>query len=332
MNKKCIGCGALLQTEDIKKEGYINEKVINKALYCERCFKIMHYGETSIIEKKVDIISFLKTIDKKIPVIYLIDLTCLSTSLIEPLKQIKNKVYLVLTKRDLLPKSIKDKKIIKYIKENFIDIENIFIISGEKLWNVDELYKTLIKDGTKTCYVLGHTNSGKSTLINALLKSVGKNATITTSPIPNTTTELINIKLDKNLTIIDTPGFINENSIINYIDINEYKNILAKKEIKPKIYNLKPGFMLIISKLIRIENNSKENASLIFYLKNELEYKKMKIKTSEELKILDKKQMTIENNEDIIIEGLGFIKVPNYADVTIYIENKNIITKRNKMI
>lgn len=46
---------------------------------------------------------------------------------------------------------------------------------------------------------------------------------ITTSSLPNTTLEDINIKL-KDITLIDTPGFVSENNICNYIEI---KSILV---------------------------------------------------------------------------------------------------------
>lgn len=332
MIKKCIGCGSTLQTENINKEGYIKETVYSNADYCERCFKIMHYGECSVIEKKIDIMNFLETIDKNIPVIYLLDLTCISNTTVEPLKKIKNKIYLVLTKRDLLPKSVKDKKLIKYIKENYINLDNIFITSSEKMLNIEILYNKLIKDNVSSCYILGYTNSGKSSLLNSFLKLKGKKGTITTSPVPNTTTELINIKLDDKLTLIDTPGFINENSITNFISIKEYKTLLQKKEIKPKIYHIRPNFMIIVDNIIRIENTSDKIISLIFYLKNELNYKKIKITTSDELKIYEKSNMIINDNEDIVIEGLGFIKVPNYSCITIYVIDKRVISKRSKMI
>ena len=40
MNKKCVGCGSLLQSKYPDKDGYINEELINDAKYCKRCFKI----------------------------------------------------------------------------------------------------------------------------------------------------------------------------------------------------------------------------------------------------------------------------------------------------
>ena len=48
MNKKCIGCGSVLQTEKPKEKGYIIKDKIKDSNYCERCFKIIHYGEEKV--------------------------------------------------------------------------------------------------------------------------------------------------------------------------------------------------------------------------------------------------------------------------------------------
>ena len=41
---------------------------------------------------------------------------------------------------------------------------------------------------------------------------------------------------------------------------------------------------------------------------------------------------TVCNNEDIVINGLGFIKVVNTAKIDIYVVNKNILSKRERLI
>lgn len=333
MIKKCIGCGSILQTEDKNKEGYIDKKVIEKANYCERCFKITHYGKSSVVEKQVNITNIINNInDKNSSVIYLVDLTCLSSTTLSPLKKIKGSIYLILTKRDLLPKSVKDRKLINYIKEYFINIENIFIVSSKKTYGIESLYNKLIKDKVKEAYVLGFTNAGKSSLINSLLKIAGNTPYITTSIMPNTTIDLINIKLNNDLTLIDTPGFISDYSIFNYIDYSLYKNLVPKKEIKPKIHTLRPGFMIIISDILRIENTSLNNASLIFYMKNEIKIEKMRIERKEKLKDLKKVNIKVDENEDIVIEGLMFIKITKPAILNIYTKDEKIISTRPKMI
>ena len=48
MIKKCLGCGAIMQMQDKNKIGYINEEKYMDAKYCERCFKLINYGEYKI--------------------------------------------------------------------------------------------------------------------------------------------------------------------------------------------------------------------------------------------------------------------------------------------
>ena len=52
---KCIGCGAGLQSQDKKKEGYVpssaltnHENISN--LYCQRCFRLRHYNYLMEVE------------------------------------------------------------------------------------------------------------------------------------------------------------------------------------------------------------------------------------------------------------------------------------------
>jgi len=333
MIRKCVGCGLELQSDDKNLAGYVTLKRLEDADYCERCFKVIHYGEAKVIDTKLDIDDFInKVSNNRCPVIYLLDVITLSHETLNIIKKIKNDLYLVITKRDLLPKSVKDKKIINYVSKDIDNLKYVVFVSSTKKWNIDLLYNKLVKDGVKKCYVLGHTNSGKSSLINSLLEYKGKNALITTSPVPNTTLEVMNIKLDENLTIIDTPGFVNNHAIVNFMDINKYKNVIPRKEIKPKIYRLKPGFMIIIEDIIRIENNSLDNVQMIFYLKNELVYRKMKIVTSNDLKILFRKDYSVSESEDLVIEGLGFIKFPRGGNITIYHLDEKVISKREKLV
>ena len=58
MNKKCIGCGILLQDTDKLMDGYVSN---NDHRLCERCFKIKNYGQNKIIETGND--DYLKILD-----------------------------------------------------------------------------------------------------------------------------------------------------------------------------------------------------------------------------------------------------------------------------
>lgn len=332
MNKKCIGCGALLQYTYPSMEGYVKKEVYEKSKYCERCFKIKHYGKLDVIEIKKDFLSMIKNIrNSQCGIIYLIDLLNLSNINKEYISHLEEDDIILLTKKDILPKSVKDKKIIKYFKENFKTKSNVAVISSVKKYNIDLLFKQLDKN-PKTYYVVGQTNSGKSTFINALVSSIGRSGNITTSVLPNTTTEYIKIQINNKLSIIDTPGFIEKNSIYNYITIDKIKEIIPKKEIKPKILQTKSGFTVIVSDLLRIDNVGKDKISLIFYMNNNMKFQKVKISTKDDLKSLPKKNIIVDGKTDVVINGLGFIKIPSKANIVIYTLDEDIISLRNKMI
>lgn len=331
MNKVCIGCGSKLQTLDKNKEGYINPKVYEKATLCERCFKIKYYGEAYVTDNPKDKTSLIKMInDSKKSVVYLVDTLTISKETLSVIDSLSNKVYLVLTKRDLLPKSVKNSKLKEYIS-NLTLIKDVFVISALKNNGVTELYNELINNNEKSVYVIGYTSSGKSTFINKLLMLNGKSGNITTSSLPNTTLECINIKLNDKLTLIDTPGFVSENSSYNFIDVDIYKKLLPKSVIKPKVYTIKKDFMIILGDILRIENNSNEDVNLVFYFKNEIKLNKMRSIRNELLKDKDKLDVKV-SDKDIILEGLGYIKVVGYANLTMYTLNKKMISVRNKMI
>lgn len=331
MNKVCIGCGSKLQTLDKNKEGYINPKVYEKATLCERCFKIKYYGEAYVTDNLKDKTSLIKMInDSKKSVVYLVDTLTISKESLSVIDSLSNKVYLVLTKRDLLPKSVKNSKLKEYIS-NLTLIKDVFVISALKNNGVTELYNELIKNNEKSVYVIGYTSSGKSTFINKLLTLNGKSGNITTSSLPNTTLECINIKLNDKLTLIDTPGFVSENSSYNFIDVDIYKKLLPKSVIKPKVYTIKKDFMIILGDILRIENNSDKDVNLVFYFKNEIKLNKMRSIRNELLKDKDKLDVKV-SDKDIILEGLGYIKVVGYANLTMYTLNKKMISVRNKMI
>ncbi len=332
MNRKCIGCGAVLQSIFKDKEGYISEIVEGKSL-CERCFKIKNYGECSIIQKERDFKQIINDVNKSgACVVYLVDILNITKESLEFLKYFKNNKFILLTKRDLLPKSVNDKKIIKYFKENFYDDAEVMCVSSFKKLNIDKFLKNVEKHKVHSLYIVGLVNSGKSSFINALMASIGNKSVITTSIIPNTTIDYIEIKLNNNLVVIDTPGFILKNSIYNYLNLKDIVKISPKKEIKVKTFQIKPGFSILVNNILRIDYEKGKSNSFSFYMSNNLSFQKIKINTNERLKVLPKKNINIKGKEDIVISGLGFIKIVGEANVVVYTLDENLISVRKNMI
>lgn len=332
MTKECLGCGSVLQTIAPKEEGFVKSSVLSKADYCERCFKIKHYGEYSVLDKKIDTDGIIRNInsDNLASVAILIDALNINDNIKKYIKRFKNKKYILITKKDILPKSLKEKKLIEYIKNNVCDTENIMCISSVKNYNIDNFLNKIKEDNVKRLYIVGFTNSGKSTFINHLLTSQMKNPTITTSAIPNTTASYITIKLDNKITIVDTPGFIDSNAVYNFIDYNKTIKLYPKKEIRVKTFQIRSGYSIVINDILRIDNLSKCN-SFSFYMSDKLRYEKVKFK-NEKLKILP--SMSIETNEctDVLINGLGFIRITKPGEFKIYALDEKMISIRKSMI
>lgn len=332
MTKECLGCGSVLQTIAPKEEGFVKSSVLSKADYCERCFKIKHYGEYSVLDKKIDTDGIIRNInsDNLASVAILIDALNINDNIKKYIKRFKNKKYILITKKDILPKSLKEKKLIEYIKNNVCDTENIMCISSVKNYNIDNFLNKIKEDNVKRLYIVGFTNSGKSTFINHLLTSQMKNPTITTSAIPNTTASYITIKLDNKITIVDTPGFIDSNAVYNFIDYNKTIKLYPKKEIRVKTFQIRSGYSIVINDILRIDNLGKCN-SFSFYMSDKLRYEKVKFK-NEKLKILP--SISIETNEctDVLINGLGFIRITKSGEFKIYALDEKMISIRKSMI
>lgn len=332
MTKECLGCGSVLQTTAPKDEGFVKSSVLSKADYCERCFKIKHYGEYSVLDKKIDTDGIIRNInsDNLASVAILIDALNINDNIKKYIKRFKNKKYILITKKDILPKSLKEKKLIEYIKNNVCDTENIMCISSVKNYNIDNFLNKIKEDNVKRLYIVGFTNSGKSTFINHLLTSQMKNPTITTSAIPNTTASYITIKLDNKITIVDTPGFIDSNAVYNFIDYNKTIKLYPKKEIRVKTFQIRNGYSIVINDILRIDNLGKGN-SFSFYMSDKLRYEKVKLK-NEKLKILP--SISIETNEctDVLVNGLGFIRITKPGEFKIYALDEKMISIRKSII
>ena len=333
MNKKCIGCGSVLQTDYVDEEGFVKSSVYDKSEYCERCFKIIHYGEYSVLDKKIDTDGIIRNInsDNYSSVAILLDSININDSIKKYINKIKVKKYILITKRDILPKSIKDKKIIEYVKNNIYDTDDIMCISSVKKYNIDAFLNKINEDNVRRLYIVGFTNSGKSTFINSILSSMSKKPTITTSSIPNTTASYITIKLNNKLAIVDTPGFIDQNAIYNFVDYKKIIKYYPKKEIKVKTFQVRSGYAIVVNDFLRIENIGKKLNSFSFYMNDKLRYEKVKSK-NDKLTILQSVNYDITEPTDIIINGIGFIRITKVGTIKINVLDTRLITKRKSMI
>lgn len=333
MSKKkyCSGCGILLQSENISQEGYVNDLENN---ICQRCFRMKNYGEYNKVTKSnEEFESILRDVDKtKDLVLHIVDLINLDKDLNGIRNIISNNMLLVLNKKDALPKSVKDEKILDYIKSLELGYIDTVIISANKNYNIDLLVQKIKKYKTsKKVYVVGKTNTGKSSLINRLIHDYSENdSDLTISPLPSTTLNMVSIIMNKDLVLIDTPGLIDRGNVTNYLDQNVLKKLIIKKEIKPKTYQMKKGQCLIIDNICRIDYVDGDRNSFTLYIPNGLKVKRMNGNKQTRLKDLYKNTFELGYCEDIVVNGLGWVKIVAKGKVDVYVDkNVEVFNRRN---
>jgi ribosome biogenesis GTPase A len=234
--RRCPGCGVILQSIDENLPGYVPHKHVDRheVVLCQRCFKLQHYGEDIAAKESFLFDDFyqilLQAKKDQASIIWVLDIlnfeTTLSAELLSAVKGLK--VYFIATKRDLLPKTIQNKKLETYI-QHFLEsmhmpFEKIIIASSKTNQALDDIKTMIAEDNQgRDLYVIGATSSGKSSLINTYLKNFSNQTKklITTSPFPGTTLRVIEIPLNDTQTIYDTPGYVANHSMLAKVEKEE---------------------------------------------------------------------------------------------------------------
>ncbi len=321
MIKKCKGCGATLTLEK-GKIGFTNN---TESELCTRCFNIINYNKYEKVNNIEDINIIIKEVNNtKDIILFVVDIFNISNKLKEIINYLNNNVILCITKYDLI--DIEETKILNYIKNMKINRIDTVVISSKNNYNLDKLYNLINQTKkSKNIYLLGYTNTGKSTLINKLIKNYSKkDYNLTTSILPSTTLDLIKVEINENLTLIDTPGIILSN-IIDHIDEKEIKKIIPKNKIKPIIYQIKTEQTIMVENIIGIK--IKPYNTVVFYGSDKLEYKRY----YKNINNLKTRKIKLEDNTELLINGYGVIKIKKKTEIELYIINNVEIEVRKAL-
>ena len=217
------------------------------------------------------------------------------------------------------------------LNKNIVDI---VLISSKTNYNLDLLKEKIDENKTSNnVYVCGNTNAGKSTLINKFIKNYSDNDfEITTSILPSTTININEIKINDDLTFIDTPGFIEKDNISNFVSGKELKKIMPNSEIRPITYQLSMGKTLLVEKYLRLEYVKGEINSFTFYISNDIIINRINTITNKRGKDLEKITLNVNKGEDVIVNGLCFIKITKDAVINVYAPKGVGIYKRKSLI
>lgn len=348
---KCIGCGATLQSDDKDKPGYVPESSLFKDdVICRRCFRLKHYNEVQDVGMESDDFLTLlnKLSDKKGIVVNLVDVFDLEGSFIHAIKRIvgNKKIILVANKIDLLPKQINKRRVTEWLRQSAknygLFADDVVLISAQKNYGIDVLMETIEKHRQgQDVYIVGTTNVGKSTLINKLIEqSVGEKDVVTTSRIPGTTLDMIDIPIDEKSDMYDTPGIIQEHQMTHLVTPKELNIIMPKKEIKQRVYQLNEGQTLFFGGLARIDYETGGKRPLICYFSNDLKIHRTKTENADRLwkeklgtllsppsnsksfQLDELKKVTLSTDtekQDVMISGLGFITIDKGASFSVIV-------------
>lgn len=349
----CIGCGAAIQTADKEEAGYTPKAALEKGLetgevYCQRCFRLRHYNEITDVHISDD--EFLRLLhqvgESDALVVNVVDIFDFNGSVIPGLPRFisGNDVLLVGNKRDILPKSVKEGKVTQWLTERAheegLRPVDVLLTSAQNKHAIKELIAKIdtYRKG-RDVYVVGVTNVGKSTLINAIIQEItGDQNVITTSRFPGTTLDKIEIPLDDGSFIFDTPGIIHRHQMAHYLTAKDLSYVSPKKEIKPKTYQLNPEQTLFLGGLARFDYVSGDKQGMTAYFDNNLQLHRTKRsgadafyekhvgsllvpprqKDKAAFPKLVRHDFTITEKTDVVFSGLGWIRVAKPGRISAY--------------
>lgn len=342
---RCFGCGAIIQSDNENKIGFVPKGTKEQThILCRRCFKLKNYHQIETTSLTADdFLNILQGIgEKNCLVVYLIDLFDFNGSIIQGfVRHINNNdILVVANKRDIIPKSVKDRKIEQWVrrqlKEESIKPVDVILSSGIKNYNLDLLLESINEYRlNRDVYVVGVTNVGKSSLINSILKHYGNEHKhlITTSEYPGTTLDLIEIPLDDNTCLFDTPGIINEHQMAHLVEQDDLTYLLSKGELRPRGYQLNSEQTLYFGGLGRMDFISGFKSSFTCYFNRELIIHRCKLEKADQAYIshealIPKVKSILTSNDfvehsftlpehkvDIVLSGLGFISVQSAKSI-----------------
>ena len=87
----------------------------------------------------------------------------------------------------------------------------------------------------------------------------------------------------------------------------------------------------MVNDILRIENVGNKFNSFSFYMSDNLRYEKVKSK-NEKLTILPNKIIEVTEPTDILINGLGFVRITKPGIIKIYALDNKLISYRKSMI
>lgn len=317
-SKHCTGCGVVLQNTDKDLIGY-SPKLENDL--CQRCFRLKHYGDTTVIDQhgveSEDVLESVKNIEGKI--VLMVDITDIESTLFRGIRRhlLNRELILIVSKRDLLPKTVSEQKILRTLQarvhDEAVEFVEAILISIHDQKSINNARKILLKHAEETnLIVMGYANTGKSSFLNKILES-----DFTVSPYANTTLKIQSAIFGNHL-IYDTPGILMEASYFDFMTAKQQAQFSITKTLKPITYQLKGDQVFFIPNYADISIQVIGEGTATLYFSDECDVHRSKLGNRENY--IDKhiqypdKTYSLnfnldEGRYDIVVKQLGWLSL-----------------------
>ena len=357
--RKCYNCGAVLQSDDPNKPGYVNREVLENGsqnfLFCNKCFEIERFhpktSEPNVSDEFLEIVQDAKRRDALL--VYVINLFSFEASFSRKINEIIKgmNILIVANKFDLMPKGTDEDETREYVAHRFraegvhVEKDNIVLANAfddDTARNIITLIYEL-KNG-KDVYIIGSKLAGKTTLISSFLR-VYKNLSqgnIVSQEYPETNLRVLQLPLSSRTMMYEIPDIAINNSILYQLDAPAMKKIYVTEPLEAKDVSISEGQVVYFGGMSFVELIEGKRTSLRCYLAPSIQLKKDSAKKCEEkfVKLIAKKavkpvcnriknvkdmdvfeiKVTESNYRDIGIQGLGWFNfMANYQTFRIYV-------------
>ena len=343
--RRCYNCGAVLQSSDPTKEGYINKEVLENGsqnfLFCNKCFEMERFQpKTNEPVVSEDLLTIVKDAKKKDALlVYVINLFSFEAGFSHKINELISgmNILVVANKFDLMPKGTNEEETREYVAHRFraegvhVEKDNIALANAFD----DDTAHTIIaqiyelKNG-KDVYIIGSKLAGKTTLIDSFIR-VYKNlsqSNIVSEIYPGTGSRVLQLPMSSKTTLYEIPDIPYNNSILYGLDAANTKKVYVTKPVEYTDITIREDEVLYFGGMAFIELVEGKRTQLRCYFNEGMQFKRHSHKKCEEnfVKAIAKKavkpycskiksvkdldvfeiKVTESNYRDIGIQGLGW--------------------------
>jgi ribosome biogenesis GTPase YqeH len=252
-------------------------------------------------------------------------------------------VVIAANKADLLPEFAHRNKVEDWLRQQAqqrgMPLEQIFLVSAETGYGMDRFKAYLEREvHSRTVFMVGRANVGKSTMINRLLSlfDTERRVQLTTSRFPGTTLSTVAIRLEGlPFPLVDTPGILTRQRVTDVVCPECLRQITPREPIRPRIYQLNPGQTVWLGGLCRFDFVTGRRQPFVVYVANSLTVHRTKTENADPLyqrhrgELLSppcsqcpdllrrlqcrKVELRAGPPVDIVVSGIGWISVRGHA-------------------